>query len=350
MLNNLSTITVRNVIDFSRSQIALRNLLGIGGNSSEPGLTYANNILRYLLAKPFSYKFNRKFLPFFVTQPYIQDYSFAGACAFVLSPVLSNGTTATVGGGGVGIDLASNSAITQAGSTVTVKCLQPHNYTVGQTVYFNNVVDQSGNLVAAVNGVLTVNTNALQSTWTNGFVITAIPSTTTFQFSLVTAITACGAPGISDFGWLEAAALTDISNTAVPQPTGPIRAVDRITPSSLVGETSKVCAYQDLGTGVMVFRVEPCAPTYSMAVNCTYQGRSPRLTSLNATFAPWPDHLAFALYSGMKAHAFDNSDKSDNDKMKALKQFENDRLVAAEYEDAEESEQGFAPTMGIMRG
>jgi hypothetical protein len=346
----ISTITVQNVIDFCRSQVSLRSLLGIGGITNEPGMTYANLVLQDLLAKPFAWKFNRKFLPFFVTQPYIQDYNFAGACAFSLSPVLSNGATATVGGGGVGIDLASNSAITQAGSVVTVNCLQRHNYVAGQTVYFNNVVDQNGAAVTALNAALTVDTNALSSTWSNPFIITATPTGTSFQVSLSTPIAACGAPGIFDFGWLESASLTDVANTAVPQPTGPIKAVDLITPTSLVGETAKVCAYQDLGTGIMVFRVDPCAPTYSMAVNCVYQIRAPRLISPRSTWAPWPDNLAFALYSGVKAFAFDNSDRSDTDKLKASRQYEADKQKAASFEDSEESEQGFAPSMGIMRG
>jgi hypothetical protein len=350
MPNNLCTITVQNVIDAVRTQNALRKLLGVGGIANEPGLSIANNVLQFLFAKPYAWKFNRKFMPFFVTQPFIQDYYFAGACAFTLSSVVSNGTAATVGGGGVGIDLASSSAITQSGQVVTVNCLQPHNYVAGQTVYFNNVVDGSGALIAAVNAVLTVDTNALLSNWTNGFTITALPTRTSFQFSLATAINACGAPGINDFGWLESAGLTDISNTSVPQPTGPIRAVDRITSTSKVGETAKVCMLQDLGTGVLVFRVDPAADPYSMAVNLAYQMRAPRLKAPSTTWAPWPDNLSFAIYSGVKAYAYDNSDKPESTKMKWMQKFEIDAQKAAAYEDSEESEMGFAPTMGIMRG
>lgn len=350
MPNTLSTITVQNVIDAVRTQNALRKLLGVGGFANEPGLSIANNVLQYLLAKPFAWKFNRKDMPFFVTQPFIQNYFFAGACAFTLSSVVSNGTAANVGGGGVGIDLASNNAITQSGSVVTVNCLQPHNYVVGQTVFLNNVVDgTTGNPVTALNAVLTIDTNALLSTWTNGFTITA-KTPTSFQFSLVTAISPCGAPGINDFGWLEAVSLTDISNTSVPQPTGPIKAVDRITPTSKVGETAKVCVQQNLGTGVLVLRVDPCADTYSMAVNCAYQMAAPRIITPNSTWAPWPDNLSFAIYSGFKAYAFDNSDKPESTKMKWMQKLENDRQAAAEYEDSEESEMGFAPSMGIMRG
>lgn len=346
--STLSTITVQSIINYVRTHIALKSLLGVGGFSNEPGMSIANDVLQYLLSKPFSWKFNRKDLPFFVTQPFIQDYFFAGAGAFTLSPLVTTGP-ANVGGGGVGVDLAGNSAITQSGSTVTVNCLQRHNFTAGQQVYFNNVVDQNGNLVAALNAILTIDTNAVTAIWSGGFVITAVTATT-FQFTLITAITPCGAPGIFDFGWLEAAALTDFSNTAVPQPTGPIEATDRITPTSLVGEPAKVAAYRDLGTGVMVFRVDPCATSYNMAVNLTYQARARVLSTPTDKWAPWPDNLAFVLRSGFKAYAYDLSDRSESEKMRQMQKFLMDVQSAKEYEDSEESNLGFAPRTGLMRG
>jgi hypothetical protein len=345
----LSTINVQSVINYARTHIALKSLLGVGGFANEPGMSIANDVLQFLLAKPFSWKFNRKDLPFFVTQPFVQDYFFAGTAAFTISPLVTTGT-ANVGGGGVGVDLASNNGITQSGSTVTVNCLQRHNYVVGQTVFFNNVVDQSGAAVTLLNAVLTVDTNAVTATWANGFVITAVPSGTSFQFTLVTPITTCGAPGILDFGWLEAAALTDFSNTAVPQPTGPIEAADRITQTSRVGEPDKVAAHRDLGTGVMVFRMDPCATSYNMAVNLTYQARARVLVKPTDLWTPWPDNLGYVLRSGVKAYAYDMSDRSEAEKLRQMQKFIMDVQSAKEYEDSEESNLGFAPRRGIMQG
>jgi hypothetical protein len=349
VVQTLSTIKVQSIINYVRTHIALKTLLGVGGFALEPGMSIANDVLQFILAKPFSWKFNRKDLAFFVTQPFVQDYFFAGAGAFTISPLVGTGT-ANVGGGGVGVDLATNNGITQSGSTVTVNCLQRHNYVAGQTVYFNNVVDQSGNLVTALNAILTVNTNAATATWSNGFVITAIPTGTSFQFTLAAPINISGAPGIFDFGWLEAASLTDYSNTSVPQPTGPIEAADRITPSSLVGEPAKVAAYRDLGTGVLVFRVDPCATSYNMAVNLTYQARARLLTSPNDNWAPWPDNLAYVLRSGFKAYALDLFGNSESGKVRAMQKFLMDVQSAKEYEDSEESNLGFAPRMPLMRG
>lgn len=347
-MSNASTITVQNVVDYGRAHVALKVMLGVAGINNEPGLSICNDILQYLMAKPFAWKFNRKIMPFFVTQAFVQDYSFAGACAFVLAPATSGNTP--LSGGGVGIDLAGNSAITQSGSTVTVKCLQRHNMVVGQTVFLNNVVDQNGAPVTALNAVFTQDTNAMTSTWSNGFVITATPNGTSFQFSLVTSITPSGAPGITDIGWLESAALIDISNPGVPQPTGPIEAQDRIVTTHMRGETKQVCVQQDLGTGVVVMRVNPCADSYSYSVNCIYQARAKRLVKTQDTWDPWPDNLAYVLRAGMKAYAYDLADKPAGEKQLKMQAFFMAAQSALAYSDTENSNMGFAPSVGIMRG
>lgn len=343
-----SNITVQNIVDYGRAHIWLKQLLGTGGVANEPGLSICNDILQKLLAKPFAWKFNRKTLPFFVTQAFIQDYTNAGACAFTLAPVVASGGVSTVGGGGVGIDLASNSAITQAGSVVTVNCLQPHNLVVGQTVFHNNVVDQNGNLVAAINGIFTQNTNTLSSTWSNGFAITAIPTPTSYQFTLVTAITACGSPGIFDIGWLESTFLTDFNNTGVPQPQGPIEAQDRITPGYALGETKQLAVQNDTGNGIVTFRIAPVASSYAMAVTGVYQAKARTLRSTRDNFAPWPDNLGYVLRSGMKAFAIDFADKPIQEKQMKMILFEKDIAEALAYSDAENSNSGFAPARAIM--
>lgn len=348
-MSNSSTISVLNIVDYARAHIALKVLLGIAGINNEPGMSIANDILQYLLAKPFAWKFNRKNLPFFVTQAYVQDYYFAGACAFTIAPVTSSGST-PLSGGGVGIDLASNSAISQSGTTVTVNCLQRHNMVVGQTVYLNNIVDQSGSAVAALNAIFTMDTNQMKSTWSNGFLITAVPSGTSFQFSTTAGQPICGAPGITDIGWLESASIIDISNPSVPQPTGPVEAQDRITPTHVRGETKQVCIQQDLGTGVVIIRVNPCADSQSYSVNCVYQARAKRLIRPGDTWDPWPDNLAYVLRAGMKAYAYDLADKSAAEKEAKLREFFIVAQSALTYADSESSNFGFAPTMGLMRG
>lgn len=351
MPSNLSTISCQNVLDYARAHVKLKPLLGIGGISNEPGMSICNDVLQMLLARPFAWKFNRRQMALLVTQGFIQDYLFAGGCAFTLNPVVQSGGQTTLGGGGVGIDLATNSAVTQSGFVTTVNTLQPHNFAVGQTVFMNNVTDTSGNLIPGYNSIFILDTLALTATWTNGWVITSTPSQTQFIFtSNVSGQVAGGAPGITDFNWLTDVSVLDINNTGVPQPTGPIRAVDRITPTHRLDETKEVCVNTDFGNGVIQIRVGPNADVYSMALNLGYQMRAPLLTSPTSKWAPWPDRLAYVLRAGVKAFAYDLTEESEEAKLSRMKFFTDYCIPGAlGASDAEDQNLGFAPTVSIMR-
>ena len=106
--------TVQQIIDQCGLHTKLQNFFNVGGITYEPGLTIANDVNQQLLARPFAWKFNRQELSggpagngnFLVTQFGVQDYLFAGACAFVLLNSNTQGLTTQLGGG-VGIDLAA---------------------------------------------------------------------------------------------------------------------------------------------------------------------------------------------------------------------------------------------------
>ena len=349
MASNLSTISCQNVLDYARAHTMLKPILGVGGVSNQPGMDICNNVIQILLMKPFSWKFNRRQMPLLVTQGFIQDFLFAGACAFTLNPVVQQGGQTTLGGGGVGIDLASNSAVTQSGFVTTVNTLQPHNFTPGQTVFHNNITDVNGNLIPGYNSVFTQSTLALSSTWSNGWVITATPTPTQYVFtSNVSGLAAGGAPGIVDFSWLTDVSIFDINNSGIPQPTGPIRAVDRITPTHRMGEPKEVAVMSDLGTGVLQIRVSPNSDVYSMALNLGYQMRAPYLKSPASLWAPWPDRMAAVLREGVKAFAIQMTDKSDQYKKDQMLWFMNMAQSALGASDAEDQNLGFAPTRSIM--
>src|SRR5579859_5519517 len=98
-MSNFSTITCGNIITYGSQHIALKPILGVGGVNNEPGMSICNDILQKLLSHPFAWKFNRKVMPFFVTQAFVQDYFFAGACAFTIAPNVLAGTSPLNGGG-----------------------------------------------------------------------------------------------------------------------------------------------------------------------------------------------------------------------------------------------------------
>src|SRR5262249_26134942 len=151
-----------------------------------------------------------------------------------------------------------------------------------QTVYLNGCIGPSASFY---NATFTLNTNAMTSQWNNGFVITALPTTTSFQFvHTVAGLRPSGSAGIRDFGFIEAAITTDINNNGVPQPTGPIEAIDKLTPTHHAGETVQVAMMQDQGNGVLLLRVQPTAGPYSMSVTPVYQAKATLLTSPSQTW------------------------------------------------------------------
>ena len=206
-----------------------------------------------------------------VTTPNRQEYIFGGASAFTLG---SNSSGACIG-------LASTSAITQVGLETTVKTLQPHRFKVGDVVYM------TGNTVAGYNSVFTDDGNC--STWSGGWTITAItPTSFTFTHTL-SALGASGAPGILDYGWLEAATMVEMSNTSSPQKIVPLQAVKDIQPMSSVANPEKVNVHKDNGDGTLTIRFRYVPGSVIWGANLHYQVAAPLKTDLGDDWSPFPD-------------------------------------------------------------
>src|SRR5258708_40076759 len=104
-------------------------------------------MLQTLLARPMTWKFNRKLLDssngaFLVTQYGVQDYRHAGACAFVLQSGAGSNPY-----GGAGVDMTYNpvrggvAGITIAGGVPTGQTLDPHPFPPPEKVVLSGVMD-----------------------------------------------------------------------------------------------------------------------------------------------------------------------------------------------------------------
>jgi hypothetical protein len=344
-LLNQST-TVQQILDQCRLHTKLQNFFVMG---QEPGLTIANNTNQTLLAFGNAWKFNRVELDgmhgnFFVTQFGVQDYRHAGACAFALVGSSQQNS------GGVGIDLAANpinggsAGITVSGGIVTVQTLDPHPFSVGQTVYM------TGNTVAAYNSTWTFNSQAQSSAWTNGFVITAVPDNLHFQFAAGSGQTvSSGAPGITNWGWMESASLTDINSQAFPLPVKPIQAVHNLAPTfAPTGDKIAVAMMTDYQNGVLKFRLSEPMGSYCYQVNVVYQARAPKLTDPTSVFQ-WPDNLSFVLQEVALWQAFRFATGITATETQAQYQMAQAAITAARgSEDQEDSVQGLVPTRSLM--
>lgn len=323
-----STVTIQQVVNFAATQAELVPLSGVGGFSNEPALSLANDTIASILhATP--WKFNRVEMGPLVTTPFKQDYDFAGAVAWTET-------------GGVAIGLASGNAITESSFTVTVNTLnsQPHNFTVGQTVYM------TGNTVAAYNSTFSSTPSA--SGWSGGWTITAVPTTTSFQFTHASSgLSNSGAAGITNFGWLESGTFVDVRDTSPSQGVYYLKAVRTLQPTSSTSLPGKVCVLSASSTGVLKIRFIG-VPGQPWMVTLVYQAAAPLKTALSDTWSPFPDEYAYAYRQMFLAHAYRhiNSKRSEIEYQKALQMIAN----ARQDDDSEMSDENMAPAGGSLMG
>jgi hypothetical protein len=328
-----STKTINDVAKVAELYNKLQPLLSVGQITGEPTLSIANDVLQEIIFSS-NWKWNRNEMTMFVTQQYKQDYLFAGATAFVIP----NSTNAIAPNcGGVGIDLASNNAITESGTTVTVNCLETHPFQVGQTAY----IIGTG---SAYDSNYTVNSDG---TFSGGWTITAV-SSTSFQFTHTSSgLAASGAPGITDFGWLESGSVKYIQDNAQPQRIQYATVVRTLPLYSGPDIPNKFAVMKDFGTGVLKIRCYPLPTNYIVGVNLDYQQKVSLITDITQTWAPIPDELAVVYSQGFLANAFRFVDKATY--QQEYQKFQLLLQKAKAEQDFEQSSTGVSPSISIFR-
>lgn len=303
-------------------------LVGVGGVANEPALSLANDTLSELLSQPFAWKFNRTQANILVTTQNRQDYQFAGASAWTQNY-------------GAAIKLASANGITQSGFVVTVNTIQPHNFSVGETVY------QAGAGVAAYNSVFTSTPSG--SAWTGGWVITATPTTTSYTFThAASGLGTSGAPGITNMSWLESATMVSMNDTGSAQYVYPLLAVRTLQAVSFTSLPDRVSILSDDGAGTLTIRFRYLPGSTPYGVTLIYQAAPPLLTSLSSTWTPFPDRLAFVYRQMFLAlcYRFAESNRADIEYQKAQAAI----ARALGSDDRELSEEYVTPDSSIMAG
>jgi hypothetical protein len=321
------TVTLQQVVDLCRTHVELMPLANVGGIIQEPALSLANDTLQELCAAPYDWKFNSNTTDLLITQAARQDYLYAGAAAFV------------IGVGGVSIGLVDGASVSEdASNNVTVKCLQQHNFVVGQTVYM------TGNTLNAYNS--TYLQTPTQSGWTGGWVITATPDPLTFVFVHATAgLGPSGAPGIRDCSWLEFATMYDTSANDPNPKQWEVSAVKSLKRSSQAGRPTKI-ALMSQANGVLNFRVTEVPQNPVWAITVHYQKKAPLKTDLSLTWAPFPDEFGFVYRQAFLARCYRFLDhrRADAEEQRALLMIQK----ALGKDDVEESDQYVTPERTLM--
>jgi hypothetical protein len=318
---------MQSVINFASTHVELMPITNVGGYTNEPALSLCNDTLQELCSPPFPWKFNRNTQGILTTQAGIQDYPYAGASVFSITY-------------GAPIDLASNSAITESGTTVTVNTLIAHQFKVGDTVYI------TGATVAAYNSTYTKSSTS--SGWSNGWTVTAVPTATSFTFTHTSSgLGTSGAPGITDFAWGEYATMYAVTDNSPDPYQWEVQFVRDLKPSSEAGRPTKLAVISDNGSGVLTIRFSYVPNSTVFAVTFTYQKQPPLATSLTSTtWAPFPDHYGFVYRQAFLARCYRylNSPRADAEEAKAEAMIQK----ALDRDDSEAADQYVTPATPLM--
>lgn len=330
-----SNLTLQQVANFCATHADLLPVTGVGGFLGEPFLSLANDAISDLLSDANDWKFNRVEMPLMVTCPKKQDYLFAGATVFSL------GSTAQ----GWAIDLSTNSAITVSAGVVTVKTIETHRFSLGDTIYLHGVTMSVGT-TASYNSTFT--DNGTNTAWSNGWVITAV-SSTALTFAATTGQNNSdigGAPGITNFGFLTASSMVMMTNTSSPQASRLLTPYRELPVSSLCGEPTQAAVISDNGTGTLRIRFYLTPSTVSWGAKFTYQASAPVKTAMTANWSPFPDMLSSLIRQAMiyRLYRYINSPTADVEYQKLQVAIRK----AQSGDDAEETSISLQPESGLM--
>lgn len=323
-----TTITLQNITNLAATHVELAPLSGVGGYPNEPALSLCNDTLTDLMCSPNAWKFNETVANDFMTSVYRQTYRFGGATAF----------TSAAGGAGIALKTAGTPGVNRVSNVVTVTTLDPHNFTVGDTVYM------LGNVDAAFNS--TYSQTPTGSGYSGGWVITATPTTTSFTFTLNGSDTTSGAPGITNWSWTEHATMREVASNAPVPRIWQLDAVNNIALSSSVGQPEKITVVQDNGDGTLSIRLDKCCGTTIFAIGLVYQAQPPVKVALTDSWSPFPDQLAHVYRQGFlyRCYRFLNSPRSEAE----YKKLQDAIAKALNKDDAEASNQSVYPFESLM--
>ena len=314
-----SVITLQQTVNFASIHGDLMPLCSVGGYSQQPALEICNDTIQEMLAEPVDWKFNRRDNYTFVTAPVQQDYLIAGATAFTLNQNIPGNNTA-IQSVGAQIDLASNAAVTCTAGVVTVNFIQgqmQHQIVTGSVVYLTGLVSATTSTATTAANYNAVQVqNAAQFAWNApGVICSTVTSTAANSITFAAGSgmnngDVLGAPGIYDFGWLQSATSVELNNDSPIGNVRPVEAVRNLPLYQLQNNPTKMCflntfqnaAGQD--TGVIKLRLEyPCGETM-WTMTPVYQAKAPIKTSLDQTWAPFPDELSYAYRQGLVARMY----------------------------------------------
>jgi hypothetical protein len=314
-------------------------LINVGGIPNQPGLDLCNNVLQTLLSAPNNWKFNKAVLPPFTTIPNQQDYWVSGATATVprkawvsLNSVLSDppGLVETGGVALASYDRFAPNGIQGVGTSQLPPLFAP-----------GDMVTIAGAANDAYNGT---------------FPILDAPTFNSFSYEPgISGLPNDGGQGINILNWVEHCTLEDFLSTAFVKPVRDIEVVSSLNVESIIQPPFKICMQfenvlqeEPVAVSELMFRTWPVPSSQIWRVLLFYQMKAALRTSLDDTWTPWPDELAYVLRSGLYAMGLDHGE--DPRAPMADQKWQQDIARALGIKQQEWRHEAFFPDLPVLRG
>jgi len=307
-----STLSVQNLVDYARNFAWTVPALGVSGYSDEPAVSFADDIMKKIMAKANPWKWNLITAPVFYTQPYQQDYP-----TNISQKTLGWLATCTM------IDINNSTSLPPVQPPIT--CVQ------------NLLPTSSCGYPTQMCWI--ANTTAITGSWPGPLTPYVNPL-----------VSLGGGPSNNPLTAIEDTngniqVVTQYGVTGASQPTWPAPGA---APGTVTTDGSVKWTLMD--PNGIAFRVNMLATFNSNVweVHPVYQQKPPNVTSLGQTFAPIPDELNFLIKQGFLAYCYK---QVDNDKFQQeFAQWLQDIQEAMGASDRELQEFGFYPSQSIQGG
>lgn len=313
-----SNITTQILIDYARTYSWCSPVLGAAGYSDEPGLSFSNDIIQKVMAKPNPWKWNSVVLPPFETNPYQQDYP-------------TNISQNTMGWLESATQIDINNLTQLPPTQIPVQCvdrLLPTYATglVGKICWIPNSIAQYG----VWPGINVLYTDPITDTTTGEGGPSNNPRTAILDPNgNIQLVVTYGTTGSS----------------------GPLWPAANAAAGTITNDGSVQWQVQDPNGVAIRLDVQLTANAQVWQINAIFQMKPPFLSSITQTFAPIPDDLAYLLKQGFLTFCYKQGDA----KMRAqfqdeFKQWMMDIQEAMGASDREDQEYGFHPCQPIQSG
>jgi hypothetical protein len=329
-----SSVTLQQVVNWARSFPECSPILPTSGYSQEPALTFANDVMQKILAQGMNWKWNRSYVPSFLTVALQQDYitavkdmSWLETCRMIdINNSTNNGNLAPKPM--FTLEIVRDISLTSTQANPFNICFVP-NY----EATFGNWVPNTA-IGCGYGQSMTPISPIQQFVDDNGNILYI--DSTVLGLNLV-------APGF----------VNGPVTLPTPNPYGTTGSVKPILPPATAPGTTVLDGTVNWTVAdpqAYTIRVSPLPPLSGLCwlIWPVYQRKAPIFTTLQQTLSPIPDEYVYLFRSGFLAYCYDHA--GSNKSTAQYAKWEEQLMTALRAGDREQQSEVMYPSTGLMGG